>query len=239
MTTESQVIGVKNQIKVYRNELKYFISFKDYLFLKNKLQRFMHKDAYSGTKEGYFIRSLYFDTLYNTDYYDKMFGTKDRKKIRLRIYDVNQEKVKVEIKNKFNDYMLKETASIYREDATELIRGNKEVLLDYNDSVLNKVYYFMSKDYYRPTVLIDYEREAYMYPIQNIRITIDKNVRASITNFDIFNPSLNLIPAFEEQTLVLEVKFNRLLPDWIKETLSQCGAAKSAISKYCIGRWIF
>lgn len=225
-------------IKVYRNELKYYISYNDYLCLRNIFRKIMHRDKNSNEDNEYFIRSLYFDTLLNDDYYDKIVGVMNRKKIRLRIYGVEQEKVKIEIKNKFSQYMLKETTSINREDAMELIRGNREVLLKYDD-VAHRVYYFMSKDYYKSSVIIDYEREAYTYPLENIRITFDKNIRANGVDFDIFNKDLSMNRVLNGKSMVLEVKYNMILPMWIKKTLSKISGDKVAISKYCLGRELF
>lgn len=222
--------------KVYRHELKYYIGYSDYKYLKEKFKNIMEVDYNAKINNQYWIRSLYFDTIRNSDYYDKTMGTEKRKKIRLRIYSVNQEKVKIEIKNKFGQYMLKETDIIYRKDAYELIKGNRAVLLKYNTQVCNKVYYLMSMDYYRPSIIVDYEREAFFYPIENIRITFDKNIRSSIGDFDIFNENLHMTPIFHEPTMVLEVKYNRVLPIWIKRSLSNCNGANSSISKYCISR---
>lgn len=228
----------QNSIKVYRNELKYYISYNDYLSLRTMLRSTMNKDKNGNEYNEYFIRSLYFDTLLNDDYYNKMIGIMNRKKIRLRLYNTEHEKVKLEIKNKFNQYMLKETTLIDREDASELIGGNRGVLLKYDD-IAKRVYYFMSKDYYVPRVVIDYEREAYSYPLQNIRLTFDKNIRSNGVDFDIFNENLSMAKVFDDQSMVLEVKYNRILPKWTRDILSKIKGDKASISKYCLGRELF
>jgi hypothetical protein len=199
----------------------------------------MGRDPYGGENNEYWIRSLYFDTLDNDDFYDKEIGVMRRKKIRLRIYDVNQQWVKIEIKNKSDQYMMKETASLSREEATALINGDKEILLKHDNEVLNNVYYFMCRDLYRPVIIVDYEREAYVAPIENIRITFDKNIRASSVEFDLFNPGLNMQPVFDDPTMVVEVKYNHFLPTWLKDILSSFHSERYAISKYCLGRFIY
>ncbi len=228
----------QSSIKVYRNELKYYISYNDYLNLRNILRNTINGDKNGNEDNEYFIRSLYFDTPFNDDYYNKMIGIMNRKKIRLRVYSIEQEKVKLEIKNKYSQYMLKETSLIDREDTIELIRGNREVLLKYDD-VCRRVYYFMSKDYYRPSVVIDYEREAYTYPLENIRITFDKNIRSNGVDFDIFNENLSMSRVLDGPSMVLEVKYNRILPKWIRDILSTIRGDKASISKYCLGRELF
>ncbi len=229
----------KEQLSVYRHELKYFISFTNQRILAEILKSSLTLDPNGEGRPGnqYWIRSLYFDTLENSDFYDKEIGISTRKKIRIRLYDVKQEKVKIEIKNKFEQYMLKETASLSREDAKELIQGNKDILLKQNNVTLTRLYYLMTKDYYRPSLIVDYEREAYIGPIQNIRITFDKNIRVGTVDMDIFNPNLNLQPIFDEPTMVVEVKFNHFLPTWLKDILAAFHSDRYAISKYCLGRY--
>ncbi len=229
----------KEQVKVYRHELKYFTSFSNHKILSEVFRNTMEKDPHGDENNEYWIRSLYFDTIENDDFYDKVMGSKVRKKIRLRIYSVHQSWVKIEIKNKYNQYILKETVSLSKEEAKALIGGSKEILLNSNNSTLNRAYYLMTKDYYRPVVIVDYEREAYISPIQNIRITFDKNIRGSSVDFDMFNPNLNMQAIFDYPTMVVEVKYNKFLPTWITEILSAFHSARYAISKYCLGRYLY
>ncbi|WP_066506487.1 polyphosphate polymerase domain-containing protein [Abyssisolibacter fermentans] len=225
--------------RVYRNEIKFYIDNHGYMHLSKLLSKTLSLDKNSGSNNEYWIRSLYFDSMYDRDYFDKVVGSQNRKKIRLRIYDIAQEKVKLEIKNKFDQYMLKESVTIGRQDAIDLIKGNKEVLLKYNNKTANRVYYFMNKEFYQPKVIVDYKREAYTCPVQDIRITFDKDIRTTITDFNIFDDKLNTIPIFKQHTMVMEVKYNRFLPDWIKDMLSNINGDKCAISKYCLSRNIF
>lgn len=225
--------------KVYRNELKFYVDYNDYRRLTYELSSVLKLDNNAGSSGEYWIRSLYFDDINNNDYYNKMMGSKDRKKIRLRIYDVSQGNVKLEIKNKYSEYMLKEGVILDREDAKQLINGNKDVLLKYDNKTANKVYYYMSKNYYHPKVIVDYKREAYVSDVQNLRITFDKDIRSCVTNFDIFDENLNTLPIFDEKKIVMEVKFNKFLPSVIKKMIASVKSDKSAISKYCMSRNIF
>ncbi|PWW96767.1 VTC domain-containing protein, partial [Clostridium perfringens] len=70
---------------VNRRELKYVISEFDYYKLENLLKKILIPDKNNGSY-GYSIRSLYFDSIDNCDYYAKLGGEEVRKKIRLRIY---------------------------------------------------------------------------------------------------------------------------------------------------------
>lgn len=220
--------------KIYRNELKYFVSYKDYLYLKSIFDVILESDFHNKNKEDYWIRSLYFDTAYNSDYNEKVMGIKNRKKVRLRIYEINGRYVKLEIKNRYDGYMLKEYVNISCEDAMSLIKGNKESLLNYNSDVARKVYYLMSRDYYMPSAIVDYEREAYTYPINNIRITFDKNIRGSQDVYGFFEKDLHQVNVFKENSIVLEVKYDNMLPKFIREILGTTASQRSSVSKYCL-----
>ena len=76
---------MSNELSVFRCENKYLISYADALSLQRKLDLVLQRDCHSG-EQGYTVRSLYFDSLNNLDFYTKLAGTELRKKIRLRIY---------------------------------------------------------------------------------------------------------------------------------------------------------
>lgn len=222
--------------KVYRHEIKYFVNRRQAAELSRFLRRNMDIDPNADEEGSYWIRSLYFDTIDNKDYHEKIIGHNIRKKIRLRIYNISAATVKLEIKNKYNNYILKETAIISQEDAKKLIHGDHRSLLDYNENVTNKIFAFMHRNLYRPSVIIDYEREAYLYPFQNIRITLDKNLYSSYSSYDLFEENICMVPVFNNDVSILEVKYNHMIPSLIQKVLSNFSIQKSQISKYCLGR---
>ncbi|MBN2535938.1 MAG: polyphosphate polymerase domain-containing protein [Spirochaetales bacterium] len=226
----------EKQISLCRTELKYFIRYIDYLKIKEILANFLKVDSYSALKKGYWIRSLYFDTPDNKEYIEKILGVENRKKIRLRLYNLEDQTIKLEIKNKYNNYMKKETAHINREDALKLIKGEKDFLLESRNTILNKVYYFMSEKYYMPVVIVDYFRDAFVGNFNNIRITFDHDISACVTELNMFRGDLHLFPVFDNTTIVMEVKYNCFLPTWLKMVLSCIRTVNSAISKYCFSR---
>lgn len=226
----------------YRHELKYFISVIgswDYRNLSNVFARSLKPDPNCNENREYWIRSLYFDTMENDDFYEKMGGYARRKKIRLRIYSTSQQTAKLEIKNKIDQYTYKESATIPREDAEALIDGDISVLLKRDNPTLNNAYFHMTRDFYRPTVVVDYEREAYVGFSDDIRVTFDKRIRGTNIAFNIYDEFLPVNSAFDEETMVMEVKFKEFLPEWIKQILNfQRMGERYAISKYCLSRVI-
>ncbi len=220
---------------IKRNELKYFISNSQAAMLTDKIQHILDKDPHS-KKEGYFIRSLYFDSHDDECLHEKMSGIMFRKKFRMRIYDFSDDIIKIEIKHKYNNQIFKETASISRFSAKEIISGNYSELLKYNNKILNKIYIEFSTKAYKPKVVIDYYREAYKWDFFNIRITVDRNLSSSISNFDIFSKNICSTPVILEGKQILEIKYDNVLPDFIKQTLQIDSFERYAISKYTLGR---
>lgn len=222
-------------LNVYRSEWKYYISLSEYYYLRRLLQNIMTPDPNMGPGGEYYIRSLYFDSVDNIDYLTKVAGLENRKKIRLRIYDTDSDKVKLEVKNRFNSYMQKESLSITRDDALQMIDGNFEVLDGFEASVAQKAKNIMVDNAYTPKVIVDYEREAFIYPEHNVRITFDKNIRAAFSD-RLFDPDLLMTPVIIEPMMVLEVKFDQMLPEYIKNAISTARILNSSVSKYCMAR---
>lgn len=222
-------------LNVYRSEWKFYISLGEYHYLKGMLGSIMTPDMYMGDRGEYYIRSLYFDSVDNIDYVTKLAGIERRKKIRIRIYDTESEKAKLEIKNRFNSYMLKESLSIKREDVCGLISGDYSVLDKYDSTVAGKAKNIMAGGLYSPKTVVDYEREAFTYPEHNVRVTFDKNIRAAASD-RIYDSNLPMTPLLREPVMVLEVKYDQVLPQFIKDAISTARLLNSSVSKYCMAR---
>ncbi len=223
-------------IVVNRQEYKYHINQGQYYYIANVLRRFMRSDLHCLNTGDYRVRSLYFDSVDNDDLYDKISGINYRKKIRFRLYNTNDSMIKAEIKNKYNDYIYKETALLKKQEASNVILGNHDFLEKTSDVVLKKIYIYFKTQYIRPVTIIDYDREAYMLPFNNIRITVDKNIRANNYDYNLFDEGLTCIPIIDPNYYILEVKFDHFLPNIITELLSSCHLNRTSISKYCMAR---
>jgi|SRR3989338_1944240 len=222
---------------IHRKELKFYIPYKEYIVLSNLLKKILVLDKYNKEgQNGYFIRSLYFDTLDNKEFEEKMAGIENRSKYRLRIYDLNDSKVKFEIKRKTNGLIIKETAIITRKDAIELQKRNYEVMLKYNNKVLNKAYKEFKKSQYYPVVIVDYLREAFVFDVNKIRIVFDRFLKSSTLHLDLFGKETFPTQKLKNALVVMEIKYNNFIPEWLKDLVQVPSAERSAISKYCIGR---
>ena len=99
---------------------------------------------------------------------------------------------------------------------------------------LKKEFYFKLKSQLlKPRTIVDYEREAYIYPIGNVRLTFDSKIRSGLNSKDFFNPNLPSIGVIEDQDpIILEVKYDNFLPDIIRDLIQTNTNEKSSVSKY-------
>ena len=215
-----------------RHELKYHITPAEMTVLRSVLTPVMQLDPNGDEHNEYHIRSLYFDTINDDALEEKIAGVGNRKKYRMRIYNFSDEVIKLECKSKYGDLISKQSVSIPRELAEQLIAGDPDGLQRMRHPLLHDVYREMRTKLLRPVVIVDYVREAYIHPAQDVRITFDKTLRTGMYATDMFNPQLPTFPVFDDPVDILEVKYNEFLPTYIQSILSGVTAQRSAVSKY-------
>ena len=76
----------------------------------------MKKDNYSDENGNYSIRSLYFDDIRNSSLFEKQSGILARKKYRIRIYNLNENIIKLEKKSRIGHFINKQTALKVRDE---------------------------------------------------------------------------------------------------------------------------
>ena len=79
-------------------------------------------------------------------------------------------------------------------------------------------------------------REAYVSPVEDVRITLDMRLRSGLSSVDIFNPDIPTVNPHDRDLEILEVKFNNYLPAHINRLLDGLDVERSAISKYMLCR---
>ncbi len=219
-----------------RHEHKYFINEAGYLQLRSLLGSVLKRDSHSDQSGEYFIRSLYFDDAYDSAYYTKIDGVEKRDKYRIRIYNCSDQAIFLEKKHKEGEYIMKSSARITRRLCDQLIAGRPDGLAASDNQLLQEMFREMRVNKLHPVVIVDYAREAYLHPFENVRITFDKRLHSGMFSKDIFNPNLNGISPLEPGQVILEVKYDRYLPDYIRSLLSTIPADHCAISKYTLCR---
>ena len=213
--------------EVYRQEKKYFLSLVDMARLSRHLDKIMLQDTHNGAR-GYLIRSLYFDSLDERDYQEKIDGMELRRKLRLRIYGPGDDFAMLEMKQKEGAYQKKRSLRVGRADALALAAGSYGCLLRYPDPFAAECYGLLHLWWYR--------RKAYIAKENNIRITFDHEIRATEACLDLFSPQLNLYPVLDPFNAVLEVKYNGFLLSYIKSAVNMADRSELSVSKYCLAR---
>ncbi len=215
-----------------RHELKYLISPAELTVLRSVLRPVMQLDPNGDENNEYHIRSLYFDTLDDDALVDKVAGVGNRKKYRIRIYNFSDRVIKLECKSKYGELISKQSVSIPRELAEQLIACDPEGLQRMRHPLFHDVFREMRTHLLHPVVIVDYIREAYIHPAQEVRITFDKHLRTGLYSTDLFNPQIPTYPVFDDPLEVLEVKYDEFLPTYLQGILSGITAQRSAVSKY-------
>lgn len=217
-----------------RHELKFFISPIQYQVLSRTLKATLNPDPNGDENNQYHIRSLYFDTAYDSALYDKINGTANRDKYRIRIYNFSDQMIRLECKSKFRDLISKRSVRITRDLAEQLISADPTGLESTASGLVSDTFREMRTNLLHPVVIVDYLREAYLHPAEEVRITFDMQLRSGLNSVDMFN-YLPTVPPFDHDEIILEVKYNQVLPPYIANLLTYAlrdGACRSAISKY-------
>lgn len=221
--------------KVLREEKKFLISLAEYTKLKGKLEAVMLEDEYNGAN-GYIIRSLYFDTPFDDDYFEKAAGIENRRKIRLRTYDPKLDFAMLEMKQKQGVNQMKRSLKISKEDAQRIIKCDYTPLLNYDEEFAQELYTFMQTKLYRPKTIVEYNRKAFIAKENKIRVTFDNKIVSTESSFDLFNEHLNMNPVMDPYNVVLEVKFNGFMLSYIKAMINQTDKSELSVSKYVLAR---
>lgn len=220
----------------YRVENKYFVSDADLALIGARLRAAMRQDIHQDG-ESYNIRSLYFDDYWDSCMEENEAGLDDRRKFRIRIYDVSAEQMYLQIKSKLRGYTKKQDCMISRAECEKLIQGECVEETDAQRPVLNLLGIEMKTRLMRPKVIISYERTAFVCPLGNVRITFDRNILASRACGDFLQEDVTQnIPVLPKNMHILEVKYDEFLPDFIAQLLEIGKLRQTAFSKYYFGR---
>jgi hypothetical protein len=223
--------------KVLRHELKFLISDTYYLWLRDRIAAAMPLDSnVDPTTRGYFIRSLYFDDLFDTALFEKVDGDDVRNKFRIRIYKWSDSQILLEKKSKVMYYTAKDSLRITRAQCDGILSGDYNAIYPTDSALMQEFYALIRTRYLKPKVLVDYFREAYVYPAGNVRITFDLNIRSGLYSNDLFSKRPSTVMALEPNTHVMEVKYDSFLPAHLKALLQGVPGERIAISKYVMCR---
>lgn len=217
----------------FRHEYKFQINVSDYCEIRSRLRVLTRVDRHAQNGE-YTIRSLYFDNADDKALREKVDGVSRREKFRIRYYNDDLTFLRLEKKAKINGLCQKRSAPLNAEECGRILAGDYAFLRERPEELLVEFYTKLVGQQLRPRSVIVYDREPYVYPPGNVRVTFDKNLRTGL------NPS-----AFLEADaplvhwgggMLLEVKYDEFLPEVIKDAVGASSRRAAAFSKYAMGR---
>lgn len=217
----------------YRYELKFIVSRQLGYFLKNQLRYIMDMDLHSiSWDKSYFIRSLYFDDLFDTALREKVDGVEFRTKYRIRFYNHNAANINLECKQKAESLTTKSSIAVNEQLVRKIVNNDIYDIPLEGDTLLSR--FLADKRYHNliPAVVVDYDRLAFTYPLSDVRITFDEDIRSGVYNHDLFDRAAIGIPILDSQQCVMEVKFNEFLPESLMLILDTVPKFRIAISKF-------
>lgn len=231
---------IKPTLHFQRFEFKYYLPQSTADKLIPALMRHMDWDPYikSAGLDYYQVNSLYFDSPDYGCFWDKESGISYRKKLRFRFYGDWQaaDPVFLEIKRKRDALVIKDRVSFRREDLKT--RSLNTLLFALagaggDDQFLRELVWFKNRNNLEPKLFVAYRRKALVGKADNrFRVTFDYAISAQKCE------ELGALdPADLEEVysggVVLELKYNNVLPFWFQEIIQQYQLQVLAYSKYC------
>ncbi len=221
----------------YRQELKFEVSDAELEILRGRLLPLMKMDQ-NQVGDAYTIRSLYFDDLQDTCLKENQDGADNRHKYRIRIYNAQTDRIRLEKKSKLRGMTRKEGCKI-TEEACRLYMEGKTPAFSESASDLEKEFYCEMKMHGMfPKTIVEYDRTAFVEPRGNVRITFDRNIRGSVLPGEFLEEKIARIPLLPSGMHVLEVKYDEFLPGYLLRTMQVGTLRRTSFSKYSYSRMI-
>lgn len=220
-------------LKGYRYERKYFINNLQVENYRSRIEAICNLDQYATEKGKYTIRSLYFDDYNNTAFRSNENGTDVRDKWRLRIYNQDCSRIRLEHKIKYNEKVHKDYAFVTKEFYEAVLTGKQmEIQYPVQDKVVSRFLFDYFTKGLRPVVIVEYEREPFVFEEGDVRVTFDENIAYSGDCGRFLESDLHLIPLTGIGRQLLEVKYTEFLPTIIHSALNMGTMRQTSFSKF-------
>lgn len=223
-----------------RHEFKYPVSRSMLPALRSRLVPFCDRDENAGPDGTYLLRSLYLDTLDLRLFHANEREAGTRFKARLRGYpEALGSPVFAEVKNRIGD-AIRKTRGVLPPVGWERTFLPGVTSADASPG-LQAFLYVMHRHDLRPTVLVQYRREAWAGRWEDYaRVSIDTAIecqRAHGLSLDPNGPWRPIDHALFTHTpdsvCVVELKFPEVAPRWMVDLVQQLDLLRHAFSKYC------
>lgn len=221
----------------YRHELKYSVSFADYISMRTRLKAVMRSDPHAGSDGRYLVRSIYFDNSDDKVLREKIDGVNNREKFRIRYYNDDLSYIILEKKTKTDRLSTKDGVVINEEEFRKILSGDFSFMRDHDADLVKELYAKMSYQRLKPRLLVSYIREPYTYDAGNVRVTFDSKIRTSLFDRVFIDRKMSDISATDSpQDMILEIKYDAFLPEIIQDMIQVPELRQQAFSKYGASR---
>ena len=233
----------ENQI-LYRYEFKYILNKKISDQIEKEARNFMIYDGHVKKKldNKYFVRSLYFENNFSSNFYEKVDGMKIRRKYRLRTYsNFFDPKVPIffEVKGRISERTYKKRINVKNKYLNLFLSQSQNFnllnLYPNNEMIINFIFDSFRKNL-KPLILVDYKRRPYINKFGlYFRLTFDTNLLSSKTNNLFSNDKYSSWLECKAGYTILEVKFDRSIPAWFHRIIQCYNLKRKSISKFVLG----
>ena len=138
----------------YRHELKYSVSFADYISMRTRLKAVMRSDPHAGSDGRYLVRSIYFDNSDDKVLREKIDGVNNREKFRIRYYNDDLSYIILEKKTKTDRLSTKDGVVINEEEFRKILSGDFSFMRDHDADLVKELYAKMSYQRLKPRLLV-------------------------------------------------------------------------------------
>ena len=199
--------------------------------LSSRFSALFARDAHAGADGRYEVHSLYFDTPDDRALREKIYGLRDKEKFRLRFYGGDGSFVRLEKKIKRGELCAKFSAALPEGGAEDVLAGRWDFLIESGEALFAEFYAKLRGGPLRPSAVVSYSREAFVYAPGGVRVTIDRNLRRCLDAREFLNPRRCGIAADGGLDL-LEVKYGAFLPDVVRMAVQTAECVRASFSKY-------
>ena len=232
------MLGV-NVIKKYRNEWKYILTNQEFSLLNSRLSQVLELDSHTSKDGRYIIHSLYFDDYKDLSISATEAGLSNRFKWRIRYYGDDLDYIVLEKKTKKEGRCHKKSCRLTIDEYHYIINGDIcDILYDTDKELIKELGKDMLMYHYQPKVIIDYERVAYVEEVTNVRITFDLKISSSLEIEHFLDGDYLKYYILPSNENILEIKFDDILPSYIRKIVESFGFLQTSFSKYYYGRKI-
>ena len=210
-----------------RIEKKYLLDEFQYLQLFDFLKDKIITDVYGEST----IYNLYYDTSFDLLIKKSLERPIFKEKLRIRSYCLPKKKdlVFIEIKRKYQGVVYKRRFSIELDEAYNLLDINSRNYFKKNQ-ISKEVRYMVNLYELYPTLILIYDRIAYKFLNEDIRLTIDKNIknRREYLKLEEGDSGKLLL----KNKYLMEVKTQNSVSLWFSKLLSELKIFPIPFSKY-------